>query len=301
MEKIKISILCGFLGSGKTTLLKQLLTHTTAKHPIVLMNEFGEVSIDHFLLPTTVTVQEINNGCVCCSSKDEFCQQLEQIAKTKKWDHVYIECSGNALPFEIIDLLSDPQYVPYFTLETVYGVLDAPYFLTIKKENEEQYQFMLQQIAYATRLLITKSEQLSADDLLTLSEELGFLGFSQKEIAYDFSELEKKQEKELPAENLFYQSHSHLHLQSFVYHFQHPIDQNAFVSLIEAISPSLLRMKGFIYFTQQPEQCYVLQSVHGNLWLEPYVEDAPANIVFIGQNLPVEKLKEQCNFLENRW
>jgi len=133
--KIPVTIVTGFLGSGKTTLICNLLKHVPDRRLAVLVNEFGEVSVDGALLRTAggecgVEVHDLPNGCICCTVKDDFLPTMQQLQKRKhEIDHVLIETSGLALPTPVMRALSWPEIRNDFQLDAVLAVVDTPQLL----------------------------------------------------------------------------------------------------------------------------------------------------------------------------
>lgn len=98
-SKIPVNIITGFLGSGKTTAIIQLLQSKTANEKwAVIVNEFGKISIDfEFLAPhvsSNEKVFEISGGCICCSAKDYFLENLKEVVAQNKFDRIIVEPSG---------------------------------------------------------------------------------------------------------------------------------------------------------------------------------------------------------------
>jgi cobalamin biosynthesis protein CobW len=133
--KIPVTIVTGFLGSGKTTLICNLLKHVPDRRLAVLVNEFGEVSVDGALLRMAgadcgVEVHDLPNGCICCTVKDDFLPTMQQLQKRKhEIDHVLIETSGLALPTPVMRALSWPEIRNDFQLDAVLAVVDTPQLL----------------------------------------------------------------------------------------------------------------------------------------------------------------------------
>jgi len=133
--KIPVTIVTGFLGSGKTTLICNLLKHVPDRRLAVLVNEFGEVSVDGALLRAAggecgVEVHDLPNGCICCTVKDDFLPTMQQLQKRKhEIDHVLIETSGLALPTPVMRALSWPEIRNDFQLDAVLAVVDTPQLL----------------------------------------------------------------------------------------------------------------------------------------------------------------------------
>ena len=109
---IPITIITGFLGSGKTTLLSSLLKQETMVNAAVIINEFGEVGLDHDLVETTdENIVELQNGCICCTIQDDLKSTLldlidkMQRKEISQFNKVVIETTGLADPVPIIHTL----------------------------------------------------------------------------------------------------------------------------------------------------------------------------------------------------
>jgi cobalamin biosynthesis protein CobW len=133
--KIPVTIVTGFLGSGKTTLISGLLKKNPSRRLAVLVNEFGEVSVDGALLRAAgeecgVEIHDLPNGCICCTIKDDFLPVMSQLQKRKQEiDHVLIETSGLALPTPVMRALAWPEIRNDFQLDAVLAIVDTPQLL----------------------------------------------------------------------------------------------------------------------------------------------------------------------------
>ncbi|MFZ0505408.1 MAG: GTP-binding protein [Chthoniobacterales bacterium] len=133
--KIPVTIVTGFLGSGKTTLISGLLKKNPSRRLAVLVNEFGEVSVDGALLRTAgegcgVEIHDLPNGCICCTIKDDFLPVMSQLQKRKQEiDHVLIETSGLALPMPVMRAMAWPEIRNDFQLDAVLAIVDTPQLL----------------------------------------------------------------------------------------------------------------------------------------------------------------------------
>jgi cobalamin biosynthesis protein CobW len=133
--KIPVTIVTGFLGSGKTTLICGLLKKIPDRRLAVLVNEFGEVSVDGSVLRAAgqecdVEIHDLPNGCICCTIKDDFLPVMKQLQRRKlEIDHVLIETSGLALPTPVMRALAWPEIRNDFQLDAVLAVVDTPQLL----------------------------------------------------------------------------------------------------------------------------------------------------------------------------
>jgi G3E family GTPase len=156
--KTPVVLLTGYLGSGKTTLLARLLAHPEMGETAVIVNELGEVAIDHHLLrrvdERTVV---LGNGCVCCTLRGDLADELRDLLSRRDrgeipgFGRVVVETTGLADPAPILyTLLADTVVKHHFELERVVTTVDAQHGL----RGEES----VKQAAVADRLVVTKTD-----------------------------------------------------------------------------------------------------------------------------------------------
>ena len=134
-ERLPVQIITGFLGSGKTTLLNHLLKQPVGQATAVIINEFGEIGIDHLLVETsTEEMIELNNGCICCTIRGDLADKLGSLAmwldsgKLPPVEHVVLETTGLADPAPIMHtLMTDPNLLNRYRL---HGVVTVGVLLT---------------------------------------------------------------------------------------------------------------------------------------------------------------------------
>src|ERR671915_756168 len=154
-ERIPVTVLTGFLGAGKTTLLNRVLTAEHGRRIAVIVNEFGEVGIDHhLLLSSDQEVVQMNNGCVCCTVRGDLMRSLFQLMEHRsKFDTVVIETTGLAEPAPIAQsIYADERIRREFTLGGVVTVVDAKYI----SDQLEQSAESCEQIAFSDLILLNK-------------------------------------------------------------------------------------------------------------------------------------------------
>jgi G3E family GTPase len=157
---IPILVLSGFLGSGKTTLLRNLLLDPAAGEIAVIVNEFGEVGIDHHLVrKTDVRTTLLRNGCVCCSMRDDLSEALRHLLSQRergtipRFDRVVIETTGLADPAPILHtIVAEPVVRNHFRVERVVTTIDA----VAGASNLASYGEALRQVAAADQVIVTK-------------------------------------------------------------------------------------------------------------------------------------------------
>jgi G3E family GTPase len=157
-----VHLLTGFLGSGKTTLLKRLLQDPALADTAVLINEFGEVGLDHHLVERIdETMVLLQSGCVCCTVRGELADALKDLHSKRDrglvppFTRVVIESTGLADPFPVLSTLkSDPVLRHHFRVGSVVATVDAINGL----RQLDTYVESNRQVAIADRLVVTKTD-----------------------------------------------------------------------------------------------------------------------------------------------
>ena len=157
-----VNLITGFLGSGKTTLLQRLLADPRLSDCAVLINEFGEVGLDHHLLERIdETMVLLQSGCLCCTIRGELSDAIKDLhgrrarGEIPAFQRLVIESTGLADPFPILSTLhSDPVLKHHFRPGNVIATVDAVNAMRQLDRQEE----CLKQIAVADRLVLTKTD-----------------------------------------------------------------------------------------------------------------------------------------------
>jgi G3E family GTPase len=173
---IPISVITGFLGSGKTTLLSRLLKHPDMADTAVLINEFGEIGLDHHLVEAVSGEMVVmDSGCLCCTIRGDLAQSLRTLyfrrvrGEIPQFRRVVIETTGLADPAPILQtLMEDPIIESYYRLDTVVTTVDA-----VNGASQLDAQFeSVKQAAVADRLLLTKCDIATPEAIAALKERL---------------------------------------------------------------------------------------------------------------------------------
>jgi G3E family GTPase len=298
--KIPVALVTGFLGSGKTTLLTHLLAHPDMGETAVIVNELGEVGIDHHLLrrvdERTVLLP---SGCLCCALRGDLADELRDLIARRDageippFRRVVVETTGLANPAPIVfTLLSEPLVKHHYTLEGVVTTVDAQHGL--------RHEESVLQAAAADTLVITKTDL--ADPAL-VTAQLGRLNPGAPIVEAAFGEVSPSalfDRGERDPRDLDYDgsaAHSH-EARALCLTFDEPLDWTAFgiwlTMLLQARGDDVLRVKGLLNVgLEGPIVLNGVQHVvhppeHLPAWPD---EDRRSRIVFIGRGIEQEALE----------
>ncbi len=318
---IPVCVLTGFLGSGKTTLLARLLKHPQFARTAVIINEFGEVGLDHELVETSEeSFVELETGCLCCAVRGDLVLTLEDLLARRDggavapFERVVIETSGLADPAPILHaLMSDRGLAQRLALAGVVATVDAVNGLATLARCPES----VKQVAVADRLVLTKTDLVGGGDAEALAGRLSAINPAATVLTASFGEVAPERlfdmgadgAQGLPTESLLlrlesradeHQSHGHGHdrheagISCFAVLREEPIRAVTLTLLLEVLAEhcgaDLLRLKGIVNVAESPDRPAVIHGVqhvfHPPTWLERWPSaDRCSRLVFIGRNL----------------
>jgi G3E family GTPase len=188
--KLPVSLITGFLGSGKTTLLKRLLRDPAMNRAAVIINEFGEVGIDHELVASSSeSMTLLSNGCLCCTVRTDLQETLRELFIKRRagevidFDRVFVETTGLADPVPVLHTLqTDGMLGAQYRLDCVVTLVDA----VNGARNLDDAPEAAKQAAVADRIVITKSDIAPPAAVADLEARLARLNpFAARTIAVD--------------------------------------------------------------------------------------------------------------------
>ena len=298
--KTRVVLLTGYLGSGKTTLLSRLLVHPEMGETAVIVNELGEVAIDHHLLRRVDERTVIlGNGCVCCTLRGDLADELRDLLSRRDrgeippFGRVVVETTGLADPAPILyTLLGEPVVKHHFELERVITTVDAQHGL----RSEES----VKQAAVADRLVVTKPDL--ADPAVVMRElrRLNPAAEILESVLGDLApgELFDGDERD-PRDLVFDEAPAHDHeVRAVCLTFEEPLDWTAFgiwlTMLLQARGGEVLRVKGLLNVGAEGPLVIngVQHVVHPPEHLPEWPDaDRRSRVVFIGRGFTRDELE----------
>ena len=167
----KIDIISGFLGAGKTTFIKKMLEDVFQGEKIVLIeNEFGEIGIDGgFLKDSGIEISELNSGCICCSLVGDFGKNLREVMERFHPDRILIEPSGVG---KLSDVMKSVQEVETENEVKLNGRITVVNTAKATKQMKAFGEFFNNQIAYATVIVLSRTQNLKPEQTETVVKEI---------------------------------------------------------------------------------------------------------------------------------
>ncbi len=315
MTRIPVTVFTGFLGSGKTTLLNRLLRDPAAANTAVIVNEFGEIGLDHELIEKSDdSVVLLTNGCLCCTVRSDLVGTLRDLyfrrgkGDMPRFDRVVIETTGLADPSAVLDiLLGDPVVQSRYALDGVVTVVD----MVNAAASLDGHTETAKQVALADRIVLTKLDLLGADDshLPELRARLRALNPSAQVLdgaaaaadllvdSIEAGPADGERIRRWLGDEAFCQEaegrprHRHQpEIETFSIVRQAAIPQQSLGLMLRALSdnlgPNLLRVKGLLNIAEEPERPALLQAaqtmLHDVVWLDRWPSaDRRSRLVFI--------------------
>ena len=325
MSMIPVNIITGFLGSGKTTFLKEILSSPQFSDTAVIVNEFGEVGLDHILLEEVEEgILLLDSGSICCTIRSDLQETIRDLQSKAasgtipQFRRIVVETTGLADPAPIVSTIAaEPIIRNHFGLGNIICTLDGMVGLSTLANHEEATK----QLAVADRVLITKADIAPSENVARLEKTAKKInpicdvvqstgsGFAASFLLdEDLNKLERRGlEVSRWFENHESSNHKHEHssdvhgqgLNSFVIKYDAPIDWTAFgiwlTALLHAHGEFILRVKGLLHVRESdtPVVLHGVQHVvHPPLHLESWPsEERQSKIVFITKGISEDAIR----------
>ena len=304
-KRVPVVLITGYLGSGKTTLMQHILQQEQRKVALIV-NDMGSINIDASLISKTgnqvvqVEMVELQNGCICCTLRDEFMAEIERLAKDETIEAIFVEASGISEPSSIAGafmMYAEECPDSRVFLKTIVSVVDADRiyreFLhdlesevadASAVEDGDIINLIMDQIEFCNLLLLNKTDlldkkqveevrtalrniQQEADIISTVNGiiDLDFI-LAQEDFDYEkvldsgciqraLNECEPEDEKACVDE---------YGISSFVFEERRPFNRDAFNKLVENYPNTLIRSKGYIWFSDDDKHIQLFEQAGRN-------------------------------------
>eukprot|EP00397_Hematodinium_sp_SG-2012_P034833 GEMP01037398.1.p1 GENE.GEMP01037398.1~~GEMP01037398.1.p1 ORF type:complete len:356 (+),score=96.75 GEMP01037398.1:124-1191(+) len=296
----RATLVTGFLGAGKTTFLNYVLSENHGKKLGVLINEFGETSVDDTLIVTSndEPVITMANGCVCCKIRDDLVAGLLQLADMEL-DGIIVETSGLAEVLPVCQTFFDPRLQDKFTLDAVIAVVDAGASLDGAAAGIQQEQLLL-----ADAVLLNKVDRLQGRARQERVAAIQALAPHATVIPCRNARVNLDQVLDLNSfalsDEWFSRRPAHLHhsFQSQSLSCDDPLDAGALKMFLQQVIEhrNVIRCKG-VLVVKDPTgltSTMIVQGVGGHVEMEPVKMDASGStLVLIGPNFVISPEVEQ--------
>ena len=317
MKKKPIILITGYLGSGKTTLMQKLLNQEQRRIALIV-NDMGSINIDAAKLGrdaknvVEVEMVEMQNGCICCTLRDEFISQIERISKEPEIEAIFVEASGISEPSAIAGSFlvyqeENPDTNVY--LSSIVSVVDTDRIyreflgeLTDEEEHEEDdiINLVIDQIEFCDLIVLNKTDLLTLTQLEEVKKVLRDyqtkapmipsvngsvdpkLIMHGEEFNYDevldSSAIQRALETNDPEEATA--CVDEYGISSFAFEERRPFNRERFERLVSDYPKELIRTKGYIWFSDDNEHIQLFEQAGRNCaltqlneWMASYPKD----------------------------
>lgn len=338
IKKIPIFVITGYLGSGKTTLLNELLNQENRKIALII-NDMGSINIDASLLKKGNVAKkdykmvELQNGCICCTLREEFMKEIDNLCKDSDFDAIFVEASGISEPSSIAQGFITYEEINPNTnasLKAIISVVDASRiyneFLSdlqskLEDEHDEEadiINLIIDQIEFCNKIILNKCDLLNEE---RLSEIIEIIKEIQPEATiiksiygkidlneiidsseFDFDKVMNSStiNKALELNNsrdddkVCYEEYG---IHTFVYEEKRPLNRERFIEFLENNYPkSLIRTKGHIWFSDDWIHVYLFEQAGQNATVDEW-----SNWVASFEPKEQKELKEEYPEILDDW
>jgi G3E family GTPase len=304
-HKIPVAIVTGFLGSGKTTLISRVLRDPAFARTAVIVNEFGEIGLDHELIASSdETLLALTTGCLCCAVRSDLVATLLDLRRRREaseiaYERVLIETSGLADPAPILHaLMTDRDVAELHAINGVVTVVDALHATATLDRHPEARR----QVALADTLLLSKTDVAAPDD--ALRERIAGLNGAQllptrevvpKTLFAGTDAAARLAATEPVGRSPFTRAIHTDGIETFALLRDHPVPALALTLLLESLAEHcgarLLRLKGLVDIDEMPGQPALIHAVQHVISPPEFLDRWPSvdrrtRIVFITQGVP---------------
>lgn len=324
-ERVPVTLLSGFLGAGKTTLLNNLIRDNEAGRIAVIMNEFGDVGLDHDLIEeVSGDIVLMHAGCLCCSIRGDLAKTMILLLSRRKrgeliFDRLVIETTGIADPGPIVNtMVTDDLIADNYRLDGVVVVADAA---AGPSTLERQFE-AVSQVAMADLIVVTKSDLVTSGECAEFETRLEAINGSAPRVRANHGRV--------PVQNLFglsamrsdatsadvsgwlgaadvklHTDHTHHRIESASIEVSKPIPTEVFDFWLDTLfalnGPNILRVKGIVH-VEDMEHPFVLHGVQ-HIFDDPVPltywpgQDTKSRVVLIARDMEKSELEASLEIL----
>ena len=324
IARTPVILLTGFLGSGKTTLLSNALSQRNFANTAVVINEFGEVSIDHLVVADLAeNIVELRGGCLCCTIRGDLALTLRDLHQKRyledipAFERVVVETSGVADPIPLIHtLMANPPLQQAYYLDAVVCMVDGEH----GRRTLAEHATAANQVAMADILLVSKVDAVERAALAELFTDLRALNSSAEiiEAAHGCIDPRRLFDRSLfqpddRADNISrWLAAVHAHYDHAAHYMSHLICREEPLSLagtgvflnrvVNEMADNVLRIKGLVGFREKKGRPALIHAVQNKFypleWLEDWPDDERSSrMVFIGRDLDSDRIDELFELL----
>ncbi len=299
-REVPVVLITGYLGSGKTTLMQNILKQEKRKVALIV-NDMGSINIDASLLNKTenqiaqIEMVEMQNGCICCTLRDEFMDEIERLAADDTIEAIFVEASGISEPSSIAG-----AFVGYeestdtrIYLKTVVSVVDADriyreFLNELESENDSSdgdiINLIIDQIEFCNVLLLNKTDLLQDNQINQVKEGLRNIQQTAEIIPcvngnidlevilnredFDFDEVLASSSVQMALNNCAPEDEKacvdEYGISSFVFEEKAPFNRKAFNKFLEDYPETLIRTKGYIWFSDDDKHIQLFEQAGRN-------------------------------------
>ena len=323
-KEVPIVIITGYLGSGKTTLMQNILKQEKRKIALIV-NDMGSINIDASILNKTgnqvtqVEMVEMQNGCICCTLRDEFMTEIERLSADKTIEAIFVEASGISEPSSIAGAFINYEEMTEDTrvyLKSVVSVVDVDriyreFLHDLMTEDEVEdgdiINLIMDQIEFCNLMILNKTDLLTTEQLEEVKEGLRNIQQEAEMIPcvngdveldvlldredFDFEEVEAYSAVQKALNRCEHDDEmacvDEYGISSFVFEERKPFNRDAFNKLVENYPEVLVRSKGYIWFSDDWKHVQLFEQAGRNASITELSEWVSA--------WPEEELKPMIN------